>query len=211
MSKHPPLTVSIGGFSTNKDKYSSLSMTSLFYDSTLCKNVDKVKKNHIKFDYYPGSASSTNVNFKVQCNFIEIANLEKQYHICKSGDCFVVFVDLENKDSFDKCKDICEYITTFCLDEREKKTHVIGIYTDEDKIIEEFNVDEGEIENKTLQKYLHDKNLVFEYNSFFREDDEDLITIFENLIEDTINNQQQLKQFKELIEKDQPSTSCRMF
>lgn len=208
MSKHPPLTVSIGGFSTNNDKYSSLSLISLFYESTLCNNVDKVKKNHIKFDYYP---NNTNGALKVQCNFIEISNLEKQYHICKSGDCFVLFVDLEHEDSFDKCKDICEYITTYCLEDREKKTHVIGVYTDEDKIIEEFNEDDDDVENKNLQRYLQDKHMVFDYNSFYRQDEEDLITIFENLIDDTINNQSQLKQFKDLIEKDQNSTSCCLF
>ena len=163
MSKHPPLTVSIGGFSTNNDKYSSLSLISLFYESTMCNNVDKVKKNHIKFDYYP---NNTNGALKVQCNFIEISNLEKQYHICKSGDCFVLFVDLEHEDSFDKCKDICEYITTYCLEDRDKKTHVIGVYTDEDKIIDEFNEDDDDVENKNLQKYLQDKHMVFEYNSF---------------------------------------------
>ena len=119
MSRSTPSVFRVGAFSTNFDTFSPITIIRQFFVSTVCKNISYIKDNHVEFEHVLEEST------EIHTNFIAISNLEKSYNVCSCADCFIIFVDLELKESMDKLEQIVNYIKLKCNE--DKKVYVLGI------------------------------------------------------------------------------------
>ena len=177
MSKIPS-AFRVAAFSTNFENFSPITLIRQFFVSTVCKNISYIKDNHVEFEHVLEDSTA------IHTNFIAISNLEKSYNVCSCADCYIIFVDLELKESMEKLEEIINYIKVKCND--DKKVYVLGIYTKAENIQNNFK-------EETFKDYLDTTKLYCEYLEVCLELTVELVKIFEKIIQDALEAKKELK------------------
>ena len=133
-------TIQIVAFSTNTDStqiaspYEIIKMYLKYHDHILLKKKDGLA---IAFKTtLPNSSVTTKIMI---CSALD---LSREYNGIKDVNCYILFVDLENKDSKNQLNLIIEYFLKYC--NLLKKLYIIGIYS---SYVENFkkSIDENQI------------------------------------------------------------------
>ena len=133
-------TIQIVAFSTNTDStqiaspYEIIKMYLKYHDHILLKKKDGLA---IAFKTtLPNSSVTTKIMI---CSALD---LSREYNGIKDVNCYLLFVDLENKDSKNQLNLIIEYFLKYC--NLLKKLYIIGIYS---SYVENFkkSIDENQI------------------------------------------------------------------
>ena len=196
MSKNTPAVFRVGAFSTNFDNFSPITIIRQFFVSTVCKNISYIKDNHVEFEHVLEDST------EIHTNFIAISNLEKSYNVCSCADCFIIFVDLELKESMDKLEQIVNYIKIKCNE--EKKVYVLGIYTKGENIQSNFK-------EETFKDYLDTTKLYYEYLEVCLEVTVELVKIFEKIIKDAIEAKKELKILQSGMNEDMSGSGANCY
>ena len=135
-------TIQIVSFSTNIDSsqiqspYEIIKMFLKYHDHTLLK-----KKDGLALAF---TAKLPNSSFSTKIMICSALDLSREYNGIKDVNCYILFVDLENKDSKNQLNLIIEYFLKNC--NLLKKIYIIGIYS---SYVENFkkNIDEKQIKD----------------------------------------------------------------
>ena len=135
-------TIQIVSFSTNVDSsqiqspYEIIKMFLKYHDHTLLK-----KKDGLALAF---TAKLPNSSFSTKIMICSALDLSREYNGIKDVNCYILFVDLENKDSKNQLNLIIEYFLKNC--NLLKKIYIIGIYS---SYVENFkkNIDEKQIKD----------------------------------------------------------------
>ena len=134
--------IQIVSFSTNVDSsqiqspYEIIKMFLKYHDHTLLK-----KKDGLALAF---TAKLPNSSFSTKIMICSALDLSREYNGIKDVNCYILFVDLENKDSKNQLNLIIEYFLKNC--NLLKKIYIIGIYS---SYVENFkkNIDEKQIKD----------------------------------------------------------------
>ena len=142
-------TIQIVAFSTNIDSsqiqspYEIIKMYLKYHDHTLLKKKDGLA---IAFTAkLPNSSVTTKIMI---CSALD---LSREYNGIKDVNCYLLFVDLENKDSKNQLNLIIEYFLKNC--NLLKKIYIIGIYS---SYVENFK---KSIEEKQIKDMMNDAKI----------------------------------------------------
>ena len=135
-------TIQIVAFSTNIDSsqiqspYEIIKMYLKYHDHTLLKERDGLA---IAF-----TAKLPNSSITTKIMICSALDLSREYNGIKDVNCYLLFVDLENKDSKNQLNLIIEYFLKNC--NLLKKIYIIGIYS---SYVENFkkSIDEKQIKD----------------------------------------------------------------
>ena len=133
-------TIQIVAFSTNVDSsqiqspYEIIKMYLKYHDHTLLK-----KKDGLALAFTAKLPNSSIITKIMICSALD---LSREYNGLKDVNCYLLFVDLENKDSKNQLNLIIEYFLKNC--NLLKKLYIIGIYS---SYVENFkkSIDEKQI------------------------------------------------------------------
>ena len=133
-------TIQIVAFSTNVDSsqiqspYEIIKMYLKYHDHTLLK-----KKDGLALAF---TAKLPNSSITTKIMICSALDLSREYNGLKDVNCYLLFVDLENKDSKNQLNLIIEYFLKNC--NLLKKLYIIGIYS---SYVENFkkSIDEKQI------------------------------------------------------------------
>ena len=133
-------TIQIVAFSTNIDSsqiqspYEIIKMYLKYHDHTLLK-----KKDGLAIAF---TAKLPNSSLTTKIMICSALDLSREYNGIKDVNCYLLFVDLENKDSKNQLNLIIEYFLKYC--NLLKKIYIIGIYS---SYVENFkkSIDERQI------------------------------------------------------------------
>lgn len=123
--------------------------------------IDMIQSNLKDFNVLYNSKKSSNTytyqlnqNQTIKFKLFNISNFDKQYTACLTADAYIVFLDLESKDTLDRLEEVVTYIKEYCS--YDVKTYVIGRYNKEESRI--ASLDSCEINN-----FLNMKNFLYTY------------------------------------------------
>ena len=105
------------------------------------------KSSEIKYSF---NFSLSN-DYKISYEIVVLNDLSYIHNIISKADAFLVFFNLENKNTIAQLEKIVKYIIESCVN---AKAYLIGIY--KDKIIPVLN-------KETLDSYFEEENLIYEY------------------------------------------------
>ena len=135
-------TIQIVSFSTNIDSsqiqspYEIIKMFLKYHDHTLLK-----KKDGLALAF---TAKLPNSSFSTKIMICSALDLSREYNGIKDVNCYILFVDLENKDSKNQLNLIIEYFLKNC--NLLKKIYIIGIYSSYVENLKK-NIDEKQIKD----------------------------------------------------------------
>ena len=142
-------TIQIVSFSTNVDSsqiqspYEIIKMFLKYHDHTLLK-----KKDGLALAF---TAKLPNSSFSTKIMICSALDLSREYNGIKDVNCYILFVDLENKDSKNQLNLIIEYFLKNC--NLLKKIYIIGIYS---SYVENFK---KSIEEKQIKDMMNDAKI----------------------------------------------------
>ena len=129
-----------------------------------------------------------------------VLNLTKEYQGITDVNCYLLFIDLENKDSIDKIKKIIEYAKDFCT--LTKKIFVLGMISGNEE--EQVQIEKGDI-----TQILDEIKANYEYKeinmSKMKEIADIMLDIFDYSSKHPINEEEEIEQ------KDNQANSCSLF
>ena len=129
-----------------------------------------------------------------------VLNLTKEYQGITDVNCYLLFIDLENKDSIDKIKKIIEYAKDFCT--LTKKIFVLGMISGNEE--EQVQIEKGDI-----TQILDEIKANYEYKeinmSKMKEIADIMLDIFDYSSKHPINEEEEIEQ------KDNQANSCALF
>ena len=134
-------------FSTNIEKFSSITIIKQYIMTANCNNVNYRNNNMVAFDHIlslDDNSKVTHTSF-----FYEMISFSKDNKVCDNSDCFIIFFDLEIETSIIELNKIITFIKCFSF---EKKIVIIYFYNDENKICENYT-------EEKLDEILYDNNL----------------------------------------------------
>lgn len=166
-------TIRIGAFSTNIDSISPIAILRQFFTYSECRNVSYIKESHVEFEHALQDDGDV-------CHiiYIEVSNYEKKNSVLSCGDGFIIFVDLEDKQSFSILQSIVDYIK---LKSNGKKLYVVGIYSLVD------NIQKG-LEDSVFKGFLDKAGLPYEYSEVSSESQVDIVKLFDKMVQDCLDN-----------------------
>ena len=172
------------------------------------KDNEKPENNFISFNYDIQPKNNINIIF------YNLNSFNKTYSINLIVDAFFIIVDIENKNDYDKLINLISYIKDNCA--KEIKSYILGIYKNEDNIINEFK-------NDFIIKILDKKRFLYNYQTVFFNYDDDEIKDLNEKLEDLLlkiyDNKKKIKLTKipksETVSyenlKDDNTKSCEIF
>ena len=172
-------TIQIVAFSTNVDSsqiqspFEIIKMYLKYHDHTLLK-----KKDGLALAF---TAKLPNSPITTKIMICSALDLSREYNGIKDVNCYILFVDLENKDSKNQLNLIIEYFLKKC--NLLKKIYIIGIYS---SYVENFkkNIDEKQIidmmNDAKINKYCY-KELDVEDNNKVSDTILEILVAVENI------------------------------
>jgi hypothetical protein len=140
------------------------------------------QKDFFSFTYQLKS----NKNTKIKLFYLN--SFDCQYEICLNADAYVLFVDLQCKDVFNKMGKIIKYIKELCS--YDVKTYVYGKYESNLLKVKEFDVFE-------MNDYLNGKYFLYEYDELENDSDgENMRYQMESLFEEVYSNKKNQYDYK---------------
>ena len=144
--------LTIGSFYTNKNSEANTlkSIIKAFFNDDKYSEIKK--KNIIQYEFIHKILDEDGNKNEYKINFIEI-NL-KNYINDEFIDCYIIFFDLENKDSLGELDKILNFIKKINLN--EKRIYLINVFNNEKNIKEDLT-------EENIKKYF-DKNNINNYD-----------------------------------------------
>ena len=172
------------------------------------KDNKNTENNYISFSYKIKSGNTC------QIFFYNLNKFDKVYSINLITDAFVILIDIEKENSFEKLNKLILYIKDNCP--KEIKTYIFGIYQNKNNIREEF---------KEIKENLNLKNILFYYEEVYflieGKQYKELNDVFENFLFNIYNNKKQLKlikipvsettSFENIKDDDNSKSKCNIF
>ena len=182
-------------FSTNIKDISLCSLLKLFLSNKLCSKI-KEKNNHcLEYDYLIDD------KILVHTTLFEVYELNKKIDISYLSDSYIIIIDLEKDDSYEKLESIILYIINYC--DLEKKIFVLGVY----KNVNNINED---LKEENIKDYIDNKRINYEYLELNIENQKDLIKIIEFITKQSIlNNNMHNDSYDK--DKGQSNSGCNIF
>ena len=139
-------------FSTNSERFRPLLIIEKFMTNS---DYDYMQKsdNALSF-YYKRETDKTKQN-KLLLSVYEILNFdEAQNDICTYSDSYLIILDLESEDTYEKLDTIINYMRNIC--DMEKGIFVLGVY-------EDVKNTKQELDEENIIEYLDGQKLIYEY------------------------------------------------
>ena len=140
--------IQIVAFSTNDTKQNPIDIINMFLEDT--NHIILKKSRHaIAFTTtLPNSSKTTNV---MVCS---VLNITKEYTGITDVNCYIIFIDLEKKDSKEKFESIFNYTKDYC--DLTKKIYIFGMVSE--------NIEENKnITKEDITKILDSAEVTYEY------------------------------------------------
>ena len=197
MSKDPSIFTMVC-FTTNNDRFSPLSIMQKFIKNAEYNNMKIIKNNALSFNY-----KIENNQYKINKLLIlvhEIINLEEgKYDICSFADSYLVIIDLEKEDTYEKLDIIINFMKNMC--DIEKTIYVLGVYID----AKNTNKD---LDEENIIEYLDGKKLIYEYVESNVDSIKDLIKTIDFILTEGIKkNEKKIKEMEKVNKSDSQSKS----
>lgn len=121
-----------------------------FMDNHLFLDSEKIKKSSTEIKYVFSYCLSNNYTFSF--DIVVLNDLSFIHDISSEADAYLVFINLEKKNTMEQIEKIIKYIIESCA--IESKTYLVGIY--QDKILPNLN-------KEFLESYFEEEKLNCEY------------------------------------------------
>ena len=138
-------------FSTNSERFRPLLIIEKFMTNS---DYDYMQKNDSALSFYY-KVESNNKQNKLLLTIYEILNFdEAKNDICTYSDAYLIIIDLESEDTYEKLDKIINYMKNIC--DLEKGIFVLGVYEDAKNT-------KQELDEENIIEYLDGQKLIYEY------------------------------------------------
>ena len=138
-------------FSTNSERFRPLLIIEKFMTNS---DYDYMQKNDSALSFYY-KVESNNKQNKLLLTIYEILNFdEAKNDICTYSDAYLIIIDLESEDTYEKLDKIINYMRNIC--DLEKGIFVLGVYEDAKNT-------KQELDEENIIEYLDGQKLIYEY------------------------------------------------
>ena len=179
----------IVAFSTNTTTQTPNTIIKIFlskYNHTIIKE----SKHVISF-----STKLPNAEDQIKIMVCSVLKLEKEYTGVKDVNCYIMFINIEEKDSIERFNDIIAYFIKYCDD--AKKIFLIGYFNNEGNII---------LTMEELTGMLEDNHLQYEYKQISLIKKSDVEKIFLEILDYSAKHP-----IKEFVKSSNDAKSCSIF
>lgn len=138
-------------FSTNSERFRPLLIIEKFMTNS---DYNYMQKNDSTLSFYY-KVESNNKQNKLLLTIYEILNFdEAKNDICTYSDAYLIIIDLESEDTYEKLDKIINYMRNIC--DLEKGIFVLGVYEDAKNT-------KQELDEENIIEYLDGQKLIYEY------------------------------------------------
>ena len=179
----------IVAFSTNTTTQTPNTIIKIFlskYNHTIIKE----SRHVISF-----STKLPNSEDQIKIMVCSVLKLEKEYTGVKDVNCYIMFINIEEKDSIEKFNDIITYLNKYCDD--AKKIFLIGFFHNSDNIV---------LTMEELTGMLEDNHLQYEYKQINLEKKYEVEKIFLEILDYSTKHP-----IKEFVKSSNDAKSCSIY
>ena len=162
-------------FSTDPVIYKPTNLIKQYLTIKNYSNVVNDNESYIYYDY----CSNALTGIVTQCKFYQIINLDKSDYFCKEADSYIIIINLELGEVYDKIDVILKYIDNY--GRKDMKIYFIGLYFDFVEIKCLNNKDD-------IKEYLEQQNIFYEYNEIKYSSFNEIAEIISKIANDTLKN-----------------------
>ena len=196
MSKKP-YNFTMVCFSTNNNRFSPLSIMQKFIKNAGYDNMKLINNNALNFNYKIDQ-NQFKINQLIMLMY-EIINLEGgNYDICTLADSYLIIIDLEKEDTYQKLDTIFNFMKNIC--DLEKTIFVLGVYID-------ANNTNKDLDEENIIEYLDEQKLIYEYVESNVDSIKDLIKTIDFIIMEGIKKNE--KKILELEMSNNDDSECQ--
>lgn len=196
MSKKP-YNFTMVCFSTNNNRFSPLSIMQKFIKNAGYDNMKLINNNALNFNYKIDQ-NQFKINQLIMLMY-EIINLEGgNYDICTLADSYLIIIDLEKEDTYQKLDTIFNFMKNIC--DLEKTIFVLGVYID-------ANNTNKDLDEENIIEYLDEQKLIYEYVESNVDSIKDLIKTIDFIIMEGIKKNE--KKILELEMSNNDDSECK--
>ena len=139
-------------FSTNSERFRPLLIIEKFMTNS---DYDYMQKSDNALSFYYKLETDKSKQNKLLLTIYEILNFdEAQSDICTYSDSYLIILDLESEDTYEKLDTIINYMRNIC--DMEKGIFVLGVY-------EDVKNTKQELDEENIIEYLDGQKLIYEY------------------------------------------------
>ena len=139
-------------FSTNSERFRPLLIIEKFMTNS---DYDYMQKSDNALSFYYKLETDKSKQNKLLLSIYEILNFdEAQSDICTYSDSYLIILDLESDDTYEKLDTIINYMRNIC--DMEKGIFVLGVY-------EDVKNTKQELDEENIIEYLDGQKLIYEY------------------------------------------------
>ena len=139
-------------FSTNSERFRPLLIIEKFMTNS---DYDYMQKSDNALSFYYKLETDKSKQNKLLLSIYEILNFdEAQNDICTYSDSYLIILDLESEDTYEKLDTIINYMRNIC--DMEKGIFVLGVY-------EDVKNTKQELDEENIIEYLDGQKLIYEY------------------------------------------------
>ena len=179
----------IVAFSTNTTTQTPNTIIKIFlskYNHTIIKE----SRHVISF-----STKLPNSEDQIKIMVCSVLKLEKEYTGVKDVNCYIMFINIEEKDSIEKFNEIITYLNKYCDD--AKKIFLIGFFHNADNIV---------LTMEELTGMLEDNHLQYEYKQINLEKKSEVEKIFLEILDYSTKHP-----IKEFVKSSNDAKSCSIY
>ena len=196
MSKKP-YNFTMVCFSTNNNRFSPLSIMQKFIKNAGYDNTKLINNNALNFNYKIDQ-NQFKINQLIMLMY-EIINLEGgNYDICTLAYSYLIIIDLEKEDTYQKLDTIFNFMKNIC--DLEKTIFVLGVYID-------ANNTNKDLDEENIIEYLDEQKLIYEYVESNVDSIKDLIKTIDFIIMEGIKKNE--KKILELEMSNNDDSECK--
>ena len=141
------------------------------------------------------STKLPNSEDQIKIMVCSVLKLEKEYTGVKDVNCYIMFINIEEKDSIEKFNDIITYLNKYCDD--AKKIFLIGFFHNSDNIV---------LTMEELTGMLEDNHLQYEYKQINLEKKSEVEKIFLEILDYSTKHP-----IKEFVKSSNDAKSCSIY
>ena len=135
-------------FTTNENSFEPLSLLKKYATCSEYNTKKVIRYNPLDF-YYKTNSRTILISINQIINLIQGKN-----PICCFADSYLIFLDLEDENIFDKLNEIINFMNNLC--DLEKTAYILGLYSNIENIKNDLNEED-------IKEFLEDKVLTYEY------------------------------------------------
>ena len=120
-------------FSTNFTNFNAMKIINQYFMSADCSDIERMDEFKVTFEHKLNIDNKNEINCKI--SYFEVSPMIKGVKL-KETDCFIIFLDLEYKDSLSELNKILKNLQN--LSKNDQSLYVINFYTEEKDIIKKI-------------------------------------------------------------------------